>query len=233
MAWWKRSCAWACGVLFWIARSRARPAFTRARSEGGSSGCRATSAIRRAASAPRSARTSAERLALSAPTATFSSPPIPASSRASASAGRAAVPSRIIRPVRSASQTSAFPSYRFPAATTRRRLTFGTWPNGTIVTARPLGRVKRAGFGSVKSLGAPAGGGACFCCAAGGAAASSRRPAAMARAEVVRVIVRLPSPARPCPARWCRPCDCRAAGTRAPSPARGPGSPSRTPPRAG
>ena len=38
-------------------------------------------------------------------------------------------------------------------------VTFGTWPNGTSVTASPFGSVKRVGAGSVKFFGVPGGGG--------------------------------------------------------------------------
>ena len=49
------------------------------------------------------------------------------------------------------------------AATTRRIATFGTWPNGTIVTGRPLSSVNRRAAGRTKSFGVPALGGFCFC----------------------------------------------------------------------
>ena len=90
---------------------------------------------------------------VSCPTPMPSWPPIAANSRASASAVSAVVPSRIMLPVRSASQTWSFCSCRFAAWTTSRIVTFGTWPNGTIVTGSPFASVNRFGLGMHEVLG--------------------------------------------------------------------------------
>ena len=94
----------------------------------------------------RSESTSVEIDVVSGPTPTPSSPPIAANSRATASAVSVVVPSRIMLPVRSASQTSSLGFVRrWRRSTTSRIVTFGTWPKGTIVTGMPFGSVKRFG----------------------------------------------------------------------------------------
>ena len=96
--------------------------------------------------------------AVSGPTDTDSSPPMPASSRASASAARALVPSSSIRPVRSASHTWSAALVQVAGVHDEPDRDLRHLSKRDQGDRKAVGQRERVGFGSVKFFGVPAGG---------------------------------------------------------------------------
>src|SRR5689334_11043012 len=169
-----RSSATGWGWLFWIDRFRRRSALSRASSEAGSSGFRATSATSATMSAACSPSTSPPIVVWSYPAVTDRSPPMPAVSSATLAEEIVLVPSCIRSAVSCESHTWSGRSFTRPARTARTTAALGTVPNGTRVTAMPFGNEISCRGGSFRSLGVPTGGGSCFWARAGAAAVTAR-----------------------------------------------------------